>query len=125
MFPPVVIPGDVEVMRLVFVNIFLVFDQTHVIFPPTDKHETKLKGVIYFQAIEEVYYDHLRSATKVRCGKKTPIIFSHLFSQFLFIFILLSLSFKTFLHILWFASSFLPVCAFALAGCCHRRDFST
>uniref|UniRef100_A0AAQ6AAW2 PH domain-containing protein n=1 Tax=Amphiprion ocellaris TaxID=80972 RepID=A0AAQ6AAW2_AMPOC len=30
-----------------------------------DKHETKLKGVIYFQAIEEVYYDHLRSATKV------------------------------------------------------------
>ncbi|XP_047017484.1 pleckstrin homology-like domain family B member 1 isoform X5 [Ictalurus punctatus] len=30
----------------------------------SDKHETKLKGVIYFQAIEEVYYDHLRSATK-------------------------------------------------------------
>uniref|UniRef100_A0A7N6BVG1 PH domain-containing protein n=1 Tax=Anabas testudineus TaxID=64144 RepID=A0A7N6BVG1_ANATE len=30
-----------------------------------DKHETKLKGLIYFQAIEEVYYDHLRSATKV------------------------------------------------------------
>ncbi|KAM9442323.1 pleckstrin homology-like domain family B member 1 isoform 4-T4 [Salvelinus alpinus] len=29
-----------------------------------DKHETKLKGVIYFQAIEEVYYDHLRIATK-------------------------------------------------------------
>uniref|UniRef100_H3D2G3 Pleckstrin homology-like domain family B member 1 n=1 Tax=Tetraodon nigroviridis TaxID=99883 RepID=H3D2G3_TETNG len=29
-----------------------------------DKHETKLKGLIYFQAIEEVYYDHLRSATK-------------------------------------------------------------
>nr|XP_021322042.1 pleckstrin homology-like domain family B member 1 isoform X9 [Danio rerio] len=29
-----------------------------------DKHESKLKGVIYFQAIEEVYYDHLRSATK-------------------------------------------------------------
>uniref|UniRef100_A0A8C7XKN3 Pleckstrin homology-like domain, family B, member 1b n=1 Tax=Oryzias sinensis TaxID=183150 RepID=A0A8C7XKN3_9TELE len=33
-------------------------------FVPTDKHEAKLKGVIYFQAIEEVYYDHLRSATK-------------------------------------------------------------
>ncbi|XP_063528230.1 pleckstrin homology-like domain family B member 1 isoform X1 [Pongo pygmaeus] len=33
-----------------------------------DKHETKLKGVIYFQAIEEVYYDHLRSAAKVRGG---------------------------------------------------------
>ncbi|XP_059812899.1 pleckstrin homology-like domain family B member 1 isoform X5 [Hypanus sabinus] len=29
-----------------------------------DKHESKLKGVIYFQAIEEVYYDHLRSASK-------------------------------------------------------------
>ncbi|XP_019571817.2 pleckstrin homology-like domain family B member 1 isoform X6 [Rhinolophus sinicus] len=29
-----------------------------------DKHETKLKGIIYFQAIEEVYYDHLRSAAK-------------------------------------------------------------
>ncbi|XP_034406510.1 pleckstrin homology-like domain family B member 1 isoform X1 [Cyclopterus lumpus] len=29
-----------------------------------DKHETKLKGLIYFQAIEEVYYDHLRSANK-------------------------------------------------------------
>ncbi|XP_059574608.1 pleckstrin homology-like domain family B member 3 isoform X3 [Alligator mississippiensis] len=29
-----------------------------------DKEETKLKGVIYFQAIEEVYYDHLRSAWK-------------------------------------------------------------
>ncbi|XP_045572789.1 pleckstrin homology-like domain family B member 1 isoform X10 [Salmo salar] len=29
-----------------------------------DKHESKLKGLIYFQAIEEVYYDHLRSATK-------------------------------------------------------------
>ncbi|XP_074191468.1 pleckstrin homology-like domain family B member 1 isoform X8 [Rhinolophus sinicus] len=31
-----------------------------------DKHETKLKGIIYFQAIEEVYYDHLRSAAKKR-----------------------------------------------------------
>uniref|UniRef100_UPI00398F3BB5 pleckstrin homology-like domain family B member 3 n=1 Tax=Pristiophorus japonicus TaxID=55135 RepID=UPI00398F3BB5 len=29
----------------------------------TDKLETKLKGVIYFQAIEEVYFDHLRSAS--------------------------------------------------------------
>ncbi|XP_072440762.1 pleckstrin homology-like domain family B member 1 isoform X3 [Chiloscyllium punctatum] len=29
-----------------------------------DKHETKLKGVIYFQAIEEVYYDHLKNAHK-------------------------------------------------------------
>ncbi|KAK2088598.1 Pleckstrin y-like domain B member 3 [Saguinus oedipus] len=31
-----------------------------------DKGETKLKGVIYFQAIEEVYYDHLRCAFKVK-----------------------------------------------------------
>ncbi|XP_028931386.1 pleckstrin homology-like domain family B member 1 isoform X3 [Ornithorhynchus anatinus] len=31
-----------------------------------DKHETKLKGVVYFQAIEEVYYDHVRSAAKKR-----------------------------------------------------------
>ncbi|XP_018081952.1 pleckstrin homology-like domain family B member 3 isoform X2 [Xenopus laevis] len=30
----------------------------------SDKDEQKLKGVIYFQAIEEVYYDHLRSAFK-------------------------------------------------------------
>lgn len=29
-----------------------------------DKHEVKLKGVIYFQAIEEVYYDHLKNAHK-------------------------------------------------------------
>ncbi|XP_051765411.1 pleckstrin homology-like domain family B member 2 isoform X4 [Ctenopharyngodon idella] len=29
-----------------------------------DKHETKMKGVIYFQAIEEVYYDHLKNAHK-------------------------------------------------------------
>lgn len=25
-----------------------------------------MKGVIYFQAIEEVYYDHLKNAHKVR-----------------------------------------------------------
>ncbi|XP_077431555.1 uncharacterized protein phldb3 [Vanacampus margaritifer] len=29
----------------------------------TDCDERKLKGVIYFQAVEEVYYDHLRTAT--------------------------------------------------------------
>lgn len=33
-----------------------------------DKHETKMKGVIYFQAIEEVYYDHLKNAHKVGCS---------------------------------------------------------
>ncbi|XP_063111955.1 pleckstrin homology-like domain family B member 1 isoform X20 [Cavia porcellus] len=38
-----------------------------------DKHETKLKGVIYFQAIEEVYYDHLRSAAKKRFFRFTLV----------------------------------------------------
>ncbi|XP_005271530.1 pleckstrin homology-like domain family B member 1 isoform X28 [Homo sapiens] len=38
-----------------------------------DKHETKLKGVIYFQAIEEVYYDHLRSAAKKRFFRFTMV----------------------------------------------------
>lgn len=37
----------------------------HTIISPADKHEVKLKGVIYFQAIEEVYYDHLKNAHKV------------------------------------------------------------
>lgn len=37
----------------------------HSLFSVLDKHETKLKGVIYFQAIEEVYYDHLKNAYKV------------------------------------------------------------
>lgn len=41
----------------------LVF-QAAVVFS-ADKHEAKLKGVIYFQAIEEVYYDHLKNAHKV------------------------------------------------------------
>ena len=50
-------------------------------FLPTDKHETKLKGVIYFQAIEEVYYDHLRSATKVRRNTR---FLSSLFTHSLF-----------------------------------------
>lgn len=39
-----------------------------------DKHETKLKGVIYFQAIEEVYYDHLRSAAKVRMPRDCGVL---------------------------------------------------
>uniref|UniRef100_A0A3P9PHG0 Pleckstrin homology-like domain family B member 1 n=1 Tax=Poecilia reticulata TaxID=8081 RepID=A0A3P9PHG0_POERE len=42
-----------------------------------DKHETKLKGVIYFQAIEEVYYDHLRSATKVPLCPFTRSLSTH------------------------------------------------
>ncbi|KAG7283348.1 hypothetical protein CRUP_000874 [Coryphaenoides rupestris] len=32
----------------------------------TDYDERKLKGVIYFQAIEEVYYDHLRTSSSPR-----------------------------------------------------------
>uniref|UniRef100_A0A672Z3H0 Pleckstrin homology-like domain family B member 1 n=1 Tax=Sphaeramia orbicularis TaxID=375764 RepID=A0A672Z3H0_9TELE len=40
-----------------------------------DKHETKLKGLIYFQAIEEVYYDHLRSATKVTSSPNPSLTF--------------------------------------------------
>uniref|UniRef100_A0A8C7WE94 Pleckstrin homology-like domain, family B, member 1b n=1 Tax=Oncorhynchus mykiss TaxID=8022 RepID=A0A8C7WE94_ONCMY len=51
-----------------------------------DKHETKLKGVIYFQAIEEVYYDHLRSATKVLSTQhsENQIIFYNHFSFYIF-----------------------------------------
>ncbi|XP_062907325.1 pleckstrin homology-like domain family B member 2 isoform X5 [Mobula hypostoma] len=44
---------------------WFVFDRTkRTLSYYADKHETKLKGVIYFQAIEEVYYDHLKSAYK-------------------------------------------------------------
>lgn len=38
---------------------------TSTVLFSVDKHEAKLKGVIYFQAIEEVYYDHLKNAHKV------------------------------------------------------------
>ncbi|XP_053125996.1 pleckstrin homology-like domain family B member 1 isoform X12 [Hemicordylus capensis] len=44
---------------------WFVFDRLRRTFSYyVDKHETKLKGLIYFQAIEEVYFDHLRSAAK-------------------------------------------------------------
>ncbi|XP_070606243.1 pleckstrin homology-like domain family B member 2 isoform X4 [Erythrolamprus reginae] len=44
---------------------WFVFDRNKRTFSYyADKHETKLKGVIYFQAIEEVYYDHLKNACK-------------------------------------------------------------
>ncbi|XP_032389936.1 pleckstrin homology-like domain family B member 2 isoform X1 [Etheostoma spectabile] len=44
---------------------WFVFDQNRrTLTYYADKHETKMKGVIYFQAIEEVYYDHLKSAHK-------------------------------------------------------------
>ncbi|XP_028598240.2 pleckstrin homology-like domain family B member 3 isoform X2 [Podarcis muralis] len=45
--------------------------QKRVLAYYADKEETKLKGVIYFQAIEEVYYDHLRSAFKSPSPKMT------------------------------------------------------
>uniref|UniRef100_A0A673V122 PH domain-containing protein n=1 Tax=Suricata suricatta TaxID=37032 RepID=A0A673V122_SURSU len=44
---------------------WFVFDRSKRTFSYyADKHEAKLKGVIYFQAIEEVYYDHLKNANK-------------------------------------------------------------
>ncbi|GLD46830.1 pleckstrin homology-like domain family B member 2 isoform X1 [Lates japonicus] len=44
---------------------WFVFDQNRrTLTYYADKHETKMKGVIYFQAIEEVYYDHLKNAHK-------------------------------------------------------------
>ncbi|XP_063167560.1 pleckstrin homology-like domain family B member 1 isoform X2 [Candoia aspera] len=44
---------------------WFVFDRLrHTLSYYADKHETKLKGLLYFQAIEEVYYDHLRCAAK-------------------------------------------------------------
>nr|XP_004672367.1 pleckstrin homology-like domain family B member 2 isoform X2 [Jaculus jaculus] len=44
---------------------WFVFDRNKRTFSYyADKHEAKFKGVIYFQAIEEVYYDHLKNANK-------------------------------------------------------------
>ncbi|XP_031725066.1 pleckstrin homology-like domain family B member 2 isoform X4 [Anarrhichthys ocellatus] len=44
---------------------WFVFDQNRrTLTYYADKHEAKVKGVIYFQAIEEVYYDHLKNAHK-------------------------------------------------------------
>ncbi|KAL4647523.1 pleckstrin homology-like domain family B member 1 isoform X3 [Arapaima gigas] len=42
-----------------------------------DKHENKLKGVIYFQAIEEIYFDHLRNATKSPNPRLTFCVKTH------------------------------------------------
>lgn len=52
-------------LLLLEVLFILVLKSRHSLFSILDKHETKLKGVIYFQAIEEVYYDHLKNAYKV------------------------------------------------------------
>ncbi|XP_058050089.1 pleckstrin homology-like domain family B member 1 isoform X10 [Ahaetulla prasina] len=44
---------------------WFVFDRLrHTLSYYVDKHEAKLKGLIYFQAIQEVYYDHLQCAAK-------------------------------------------------------------
>uniref|UniRef100_A0A672PLM6 PH domain-containing protein n=1 Tax=Sinocyclocheilus grahami TaxID=75366 RepID=A0A672PLM6_SINGR len=43
---------------------WFVFDLKPIELYQPYKHETKIKGVIYFQAIEEVYYDHLKNAHK-------------------------------------------------------------
>ncbi|XP_029313606.1 pleckstrin homology-like domain family B member 1 isoform X2 [Cottoperca gobio] len=43
----------------------------------SDKHEAKLKGVIYFQAIEEVYYDHLKNAHKSPTPSMTFSVKTH------------------------------------------------
>ncbi|KAL6036387.1 hypothetical protein STEG23_006306, partial [Scotinomys teguina] len=49
---------------------WFVFDRNKRTFSYyADKHEAKLKGVIYFQAIEEVYYDHLKNANKLTVKK--------------------------------------------------------
>ncbi|XP_034281063.1 pleckstrin homology-like domain family B member 1 isoform X3 [Pantherophis guttatus] len=46
---------------------WFVFDRLrHTLSYYVDKHEAKLKGLIYFQAIQEVYYDHLQCAAKKR-----------------------------------------------------------
>lgn len=50
---------------------------THLYFlfvSSADKHEAKLKGVIYFQAIEEVYYDHLKNAHKVHVSGDDNVV---------------------------------------------------
>ncbi|XP_069569412.1 pleckstrin homology-like domain family B member 2 isoform X2 [Brachyistius frenatus] len=53
---------------------WFVFDQNRrTLTYYADKHETKMKGVIYFQAIEEVYYDHLKNAHK---SPNTSLTFS-------------------------------------------------
>ncbi|XP_019485266.1 PREDICTED: pleckstrin homology-like domain family B member 2 isoform X8 [Hipposideros armiger] len=54
---------------------WFVFDRNKRTFSYyADKHEAKLKGVIYFQAIEEVYYDHLKNANKVNIDFQSPTI---------------------------------------------------
>ena len=52
-------------LDLQWTGVFTIHSACIYVTSSTDKHEAKLKGVIYFQAIEEVYYDHLKSAHKV------------------------------------------------------------
>ena len=50
---------------------------TVIVYLILDKHETKIKGMIYFQAIEDVFYDHLKSY-------KVSMELYHLFAFLLF-----------------------------------------
>lgn len=54
-----------QISLLLLQVLFISVLKCNFLFSISDKHETKLKGVIYFQAIEEVYYDHLKNAYKV------------------------------------------------------------
>lgn len=56
---------EMQIKLLLLEVLFISVLKSHSLFSILDKHETKLKGVIYFQAIEEVYYDHLKNAYKV------------------------------------------------------------
>lgn len=66
-----------------------------VLYFSTDKHEAKLKGVIYFQAIEEVYYDHLKSAHKVSVYMKVFAILSLFMFFFQYLLLILNISFQS------------------------------
>lgn len=61
---------------MIIVALFIILQLFFFVFS-SDKHEAKLKGVIYFQAIEEVYYDHLKNAHKVRCGAVALPLWGH------------------------------------------------
>ena len=50
-----------------------------------DCDERKLKGVIYFQAIEEVYYDHLRTAASVSSNASHKLTLPNLIGLFVWL----------------------------------------
>lgn len=61
----------VRVYKYIFMNKFQdqFLEFCACFFVSVDKHETKTKGVIYFQALKEVYYDHLKNAHKLTFKK--------------------------------------------------------